>query len=46
MAMMTLLQAINNALDQQLTNDPTVVSYGEDAGFEGGVFRVTAGLQA
>jgi pyruvate dehydrogenase E1 component beta subunit len=46
MAMLTLLQAINNALDQQLTNDPTVVSYGEDAGFEGGVFRVTAGLQA
>ena len=45
MAQMTLLQAINNALDVQLTNDPRVVVYGEDAGFEGGVFRVTAGLQ-
>ena len=45
MAQMTLLQAINQALDVQLTNDPRVVVYGEDAGFEGGVFRVTAGLQ-
>ena len=45
MATMTLLKAINNALDQQLKNDKSVVLYGEDAGFEGGVFRVTAGLQ-
>ncbi len=45
MATMTLLKAINNALDQQLNNDKSVVLYGEDAGFEGGVFRVTAGLQ-
>ncbi len=45
MAEMTLLQAINNALDQQMEKDPTVVVFGEDAGFEGGVFRVTAGLQ-
>ncbi len=45
MAEMTLLQAINNALDQQMEKDPSVVVFGEDAGFEGGVFRVTAGLQ-
>ena len=45
MAQLTLLQAINNALDVQLTNDKSVVVFGEDAGFEGGVFRVTAGLQ-
>ena len=45
MAQMTFLQAINNALDQQMEKDPSVVVFGEDAGFEGGVFRVTAGLQ-
>ena len=45
MAKLTLLGAINNALDQQLEKDKNVVVYGEDAGFEGGVFRVTKGLQ-
>jgi len=45
MALMTLLQAINNALDLALEKDPSVVVYGEDVGVEGGVFRVTAGLQ-
>ncbi len=45
MAALTLLQAINQALDQAMEKDNTVVVYGEDAGFEGGVFRVTAGLQ-
>ncbi len=45
MAKLTLLGAINNALDQQLKEDENVVVYGEDAGFEGGVFRVTKGLQ-
>ena len=42
---LTLLQAINQALDQAMAHDERVVVYGEDAGFEGGVFRVTAGLQ-
>ena len=42
---MTLVQAINNALDIKLTEDKNVVIYGEDVGFEGGVFRVTEGLQ-
>lgn len=45
MAAITLLQAINQALDQAMEKDERVVVYGEDAGFEGGVFRVTAGLQ-
>ncbi len=45
MAALTLLQAINQALDQAMEKDERVVVYGEDAGFEGGVFRVTAGLQ-
>lgn len=45
MAVITLLEAINQALDQKMADDPRVVVFGEDAGFEGGVFRVTAGLQ-
>ena len=45
MAVKNLLEAINQALDQKLEQDPRVVVYGEDTGFEGGVFRVTAGLQ-
>ena len=45
MAVITLLEAINQALDQKMAEDPRIVVYGEDTGFEGGVFRVTAGLQ-
>ncbi len=45
MSVMTLVQAINNALDIKLAEDKTVVVYGEDVGVEGGVFRVTEGLQ-
>ena len=45
MAIMNLLTAINQALDQKMEDDKNVVVFGEDAGFEGGVFRVTAGLQ-
>ncbi|MDD2575681.1 MAG: alpha-ketoacid dehydrogenase subunit beta [Acholeplasmataceae bacterium] len=41
----TLLEAINQALDMALENDENVVVFGEDTGYEGGVFRVTAGLQ-
>ena len=42
---MTLVKAINNALDIMLAEDKSVVVYGEDVGVEGGVFRVTEGLQ-
>lgn len=43
---MTLVKAINNALDIELNENENVVIYGEDVGYEGGVFRVTQGLQA
>ena len=46
MAILNLLEAVNKALETEMQKDPTVVVYGEDAGFEGGVFRATAGLQA
>ena len=42
---MTLVKAINNALDIELNENENVVVYGEDVGYEGGVFRVTQGLQ-
>ena len=42
---MNIVNAINDALDINLTEDKNIVVYGEDAGFEGGVFRVTEGLQ-
>ena len=45
MGTMNNLEAINNALDIALTKYDNTVVYGEDAGFEGGVFRVTSGLQ-
>lgn len=45
MSVMTLVKAINNALDIMLAEDKSVVVYGEDVGVEGGVFRVTEGLQ-
>lgn len=40
------IEALNNALDIALSSDPNIVLFGEDAGFEGGVFRATKGLQA
>lgn len=45
MSVMTMVQAINNALDIKLAEDNDVVVYGEDVGVVGGVFRVTEGLQ-
>lgn len=45
MSVMTIVQAINNALDIKLAEDKTVVVFGEDVGVEGGVFRVTEKLQ-
>jgi len=45
MIAMNLVQAINNALDLKLGEDKNIVIYGEDVGVEGGVFRVTSGLQ-
>jgi 2-oxoisovalerate dehydrogenase E1 component beta subunit len=45
MPAMTMIQALNSALDVLLANDPDVVVFGEDVGYFGGVFRVTEGLQ-
>jgi pyruvate dehydrogenase E1 component beta subunit len=45
MKVMNMVQAINNALDIKLAEDPNVVVFGEDVGTEGGVFRVTEELQ-
>jgi 2-oxoisovalerate dehydrogenase E1 component beta subunit len=43
---MTMVQAIQDALRVALREDPRVVVLGEDVGKNGGVFRVTEGLQA
>ncbi|GLK64659.1 alpha-ketoacid dehydrogenase subunit beta (plasmid) [Paracoccus kondratievae] len=46
MARMTMIEAIRDALDVAMGADPSVVVFGEDVGYFGGVFRCTAGLQA
>lgn len=45
MKIMNMVNAINDALDIKLAEDKSVIVYGEDVGVEGGVFRVTEGLQ-
>ena len=40
----TMIQAINEVLDQKLAEDPRVMLLGEDIGRNGGVFRATDGL--
>ncbi|MEI9989194.1 MAG: alpha-ketoacid dehydrogenase subunit beta [Rhizomicrobium sp.] len=45
MPAMNMIQALNSALDVMLTKDPNVLTFGEDVGYFGGVFRVTDGLQ-
>ncbi|HVC51222.1 MAG TPA: alpha-ketoacid dehydrogenase subunit beta [Stellaceae bacterium] len=42
---MNMVQALNSAMDVMLARDPSVLIFGEDVGFYGGVFRVTEGLQ-
>lgn len=44
MAKMTMVQALNLALQQEMTRDESVILLGEDVGVDGGVFRVTEGL--
>jgi pyruvate dehydrogenase E1 component beta subunit len=43
---MTMVQAIGAALHDAMAVDDRVVVFGEDVGRQGGVFRVTDGLQA
>ena len=45
MTEMNMIQSLNSALDTLLEKDENVVIFGEDVGYFGGVFRVTAGLQ-
>jgi len=45
MPAMNMIQALNSAMDVMLERDSNVVVFGEDVGYFGGVFRVTAGLQ-
>lgn len=45
MNQVNLITAIKQTLEQQLEKNPKMVVFGEDAGFEGGVFRATQGLQ-
>lgn len=44
MAILNLVQAINQGLQQALMNDERVLVFGEDVGADGGVFRATEGL--
>ncbi len=44
MAKMTMVQALNLALQQEMEKDDRVILLGEDVGVDGGVFRVTDGL--
>lgn len=44
MAKMTMVQALNLALEQEMEKDDRVIVLGEDVGVDGGVFRVTDGL--
>lgn len=42
---LNIVQAVNQALMNELELDKTLVVYGEDVGLEGGVFRATVDLQ-
>lgn len=42
---LNIVQAINQAMMNEMENDKTIVVYGEDVGLEGGVFRATIDLQ-
>ncbi len=44
MTVMTMVDALNSALQYEMGKDKTVVVLGEDVGVDGGVFRVTDGL--
>ncbi|HEX6114664.1 MAG TPA: alpha-ketoacid dehydrogenase subunit beta [Geminicoccaceae bacterium] len=42
---MSMIEAIRSAMDVSMERDETVVVFGEDVGYFGGVFRCTQGLQ-
>lgn len=45
MAEMNMIQALNHTLKEEFKRDKRLVIFGEDAGYFGGVFRVTEGMQ-
>ncbi len=45
MAVMNIIQALNHTHHQEFARDPRLLTFGEDVGAFGGVFRVTTGLQ-
>ncbi len=45
MPKLNMVEALNLALREELERDSSVIVFGEDVGKEGGVFRVTDGLQ-
>lgn len=45
-SLITLVEAITQALAYELKHNPDVIVMGEDVGMNGGVFRATDGLQA
>lgn len=45
MPSMNIIQALNQALHSEFARNPRLVTFGEDVGAFGGVFRVTSGLQ-
>ncbi len=44
MAKLTMAEALNLALKQEMEKDDSVIVLGEDVGVDGGVFRITDGL--
>ncbi len=44
MAEITLVEAVRQAMDEELAHDENVFIFGEDVGVRGGVFRATQGL--
>ncbi len=44
MAEITLVEAVRQAMDEELARDENVFVFGEDVGVRGGVFRATQGL--
>ncbi len=41
-----MVKALNSTMDQRMADDDSIILMGEDIGKDGGVFRVTDGLQA
>lgn len=45
MSLLTIVGAVQAALESEMERDPHVIIYGQDVGKSGGVFRATEGLQ-